>query len=74
VQDIRGKLDEIKQMTRKEMEPLMKEKGVDSWEIGNQKLQSIIARFTIFTHKKKAGQIAGFEVEAGAESGTVTLF
>lgn len=71
---IRTELDEIKRLTRSEMEPLLQRKGVSSWKIGNHKLQEIITRFTIFTHKKRAGDLAGFDVEEGAESGTVTLF
>lgn len=74
IAQIRSELDEIKRLTRSEMEPLLQRKGVTSWKIGNQKLQEIITRFTIFTHKKRAGDLAGFDVEEGAESGTVTLF
>lgn len=42
--------------------------------IHNERLRNMIERFTIFTHKKAAGEIGSFEVESGAESGEVTLF
>ncbi|WP_455381196.1 hypothetical protein [Salinispira pacifica] len=74
ISQIRSELDEIKRITRSEMEPLLARKGVTTWTIGNHKLQEIITRFTIFTHKKRAGDLAGFDVEEGVESGTVTLF
>ena len=43
-------------------------------DIANERLRRMIERFTIFTHKKAAGELADFEVEEGAEQGAVTLF
>lgn len=43
-------------------------------EISDQRLRSIIDRFTIFDHKQRAGSAAGIDFGAGAEAGDVTLF
>jgi hypothetical protein len=40
----------------------------------SDRLRRMVERFTIFTHKKAAGDIGQFVVEAGAEAGEVTLF
>ena len=40
----------------------------------SDRLRKMVERFTIFTHKKAAGEIGRFAVEAGAEAGEVTLF
>jgi len=71
---VRASLNEVKRITESEMKSLLDQRGLRSWEIGSEKLQQIIRRFTIFTHKKTAGDLAGFEVETGVESGSVTLF
>jgi hypothetical protein len=34
----------------------------------------MVERFTIFTHKKAAGEIGRFDVETGVEAGEITLF
>ncbi len=55
-------------------EDSLKEAGMDEWTVTNDRLKEIIQRFTIFTHKQHAGDIAGFEVETGVDSGEITLF
>lgn len=42
--------------------------------IRSERLRAMIDRFTIFTHKKTAGEIGRFDVEDGVESGEITLF
>jgi hypothetical protein len=39
-----------------------------------ERMRRMVERFTIFTHKKAAADIGNFDVEAGTESGEVTLF
>ncbi|MGO8695508.1 MAG: hypothetical protein ACLQMF_17745 [Rectinemataceae bacterium] len=39
-----------------------------------ERLRKMVERFTIFTHKKTAGEIGNFAVEAGSDAGDVTLF
>jgi hypothetical protein len=43
-------------------------------EVTSERLRAVIERFTILTHKRKAGELGGFEVEDGVEDGAVTLF
>jgi hypothetical protein len=50
------------------------EKDPAHHDIANERLRRMIDRFTIFTHKKAAGELADFEVEEGAEQGAITLF
>ncbi len=71
---IKHKLSEITSAAEVRMRPLLQEIGQEQWSIGSERLQKMIQRFTIFTHKKKAGELGGFAVEQGAESGDVTLF
>jgi len=47
---------------------------IEEASIRNERLRAMIDRFTIFTHKKTAGEIGRFDVEEGAESGEITLF
>ncbi len=71
---IKDKTGEVRERATAQMQPLLQKYGADDWQIGNQRLQAIIERFTIFTHKVTAGELAGFEVEGGVGSGEVTLF
>jgi hypothetical protein len=48
--------------------------GPDEIEPEPERMQRMVERFTIFTHKKAAADIGNFDVEEGTESGEVTLF
>ncbi len=74
IQNIKSRLGELRLQAEGEIRQLLEEKGLDSWEIESRRLQELIERFTIFTHKQSAGELAGFEVEKGTDSGEVTLF
>ena len=52
----------------------LREQGLEEWTIASDRLQNIIDRFTIFAHKQRASEIAGFDVEEGVEAGEITLF
>lgn len=52
----------------------LKELGLDSWEIKDDRLKSLVEKFTITAHKEQAGSIGNFGVEDGAESGEITFF
>jgi hypothetical protein len=39
-----------------------------------ERMRRMVERFTIFTHKKAAGEIGRFAVEEGGEAGEITLF
>lgn len=55
---------------------LLESSGIKNWTIKNERLNGIIEKFTIFTHKKTASDLSGNVVEAEevTESGEVTLF
>lgn len=74
IDDIEDELGSVKESARAQMQLLLDELGIESWEIKSDRLQSTIDRFTIFTHKQSAGELAGIEVETGATSGELTLF
>lgn len=65
--DVQGRAETLKSEALKEM-------GLQEWQIKDDKLQTMIARFTIFSHKQVAGEIGGFEVEEGSQEGGLTLF
>jgi len=48
--------------------------GPDVPPLESDRIRRMVERFTIFTHKKAAGDIARFSVEEGREAGEVTLF
>ncbi|TVR72381.1 MAG: hypothetical protein EA427_03330 [Spirochaetaceae bacterium] len=75
--EIRGLKDDLEMMEQSiqhRYEEALKKSGLGEWKIGDARLKEIIERFTIFTHKQQAGDLAGFDVEQGAASGDVTLF
>ncbi len=53
---------------------ILKERGLEKWEIQEQRLQEIVNQFTIYAHKARAGEIGGFTVETGTKEGAVTFF
>jgi uncharacterized protein YukE len=71
---IQSELRAIRDRSSDRMNDLLKAKNLDSWTIRNTRLQKIIERFTIFGHKKHAGEIGGFQVEEGVAEGDVTFF
>jgi hypothetical protein len=48
--------------------------GPDAQALESDRIRRMVERFTIFTHKKAAGDIARFAVEEGRDAGEVTLF
>ena len=60
-------LDELTSSLRSSLAP--GSEGVES-----ERMQRMVERFTIFTHKKAGGTIGRFAVEDGIEAGEVTLF
>ncbi len=74
IERIKEQLQEIKREADRRMQPILRAMGETDWDIGNSRLQQMIERFTIFTHKKHAGQLGGFVVEDGVDSGEITFF
>ncbi len=48
--------------------------GTIDREIHSGRLQEMIQRFTILTHKRAVGELGNFKVEEGRETGEITLF
>jgi hypothetical protein len=74
---LRGLKDRLDRMQREiddRYQQELREQGLESWTIGNDRLQEIIERFTIFSHKQRASALVGIDVEEGVEAGEVTLF
>ncbi|MFW5994837.1 MAG: hypothetical protein ACOCRN_01910 [Spirochaetia bacterium] len=74
IQQIKTQLRDVQQRAAREKQRLILESEYDSWSLESDRLKRIIERFTIFTHKAQAGEIGGFDIEQGAQSGEVTLF
>lgn len=74
IETIKSSLGELRLQAEGEIQELLDQQGLDSWEIESERLQKLIERFTIFTHKQTAGELAGFDVEQGQDSGEITLF
>jgi len=76
INDTSSLLHSIKKSAEAEMFEIQGNKGIQNWTIQNERLNNIIEKFTIFTHKKTASDLAGTAVESEeiAESGEVTLF
>ena len=74
IDTVNAQLREVQSAARRRMQPLLDARGLEEWRIRSDRLKSMIERFTIFTHKKTAGEMAGFEVEEGAPSGEITMF
>lgn len=74
IEGIRNKLGSLEAHAEKRINEILARRSENEWKIGNDRLRTIIDRFTIFAHKQTAGELGGFEVESGAQSGEVTLF
>jgi erythromycin esterase-like protein len=74
IDGIRNKLGSLEAHAEKRINEILARRSENEWKIGNDRLRTIIDRFTIFAHKQTAGELGGFEVESGAQSGEVTLF
>ena len=74
IERIERTLLSVKEKASSEMNTYLKRAGISEWTIRSTRLKEIIKDFTIFSHKKKAGQIGGFEVEEGVPEGEVTFF
>ena len=74
LRNLKGHLHTMQEAIEDRYRTELAQQGLDDWTIGNDRLQEIIQRFTIFAHKQRASELAGFDVEAGVGAGEVTLF
>ncbi len=74
IEQTAAELERIRGDAGKRRQQALQEAGLEDWTIRNNSMREIIERFTIFTHKKVAGELTGFEVEEGGSPGELTLF
>jgi len=81
LEELIGQIDDIKKIIHQvyttsdeQLNNLLEIYGLDEWNVTNDKMMDVIEGFTIFRHKKKAGEIADFAIEDGTEAGVLTLF
>lgn len=74
--EIEAILQLIKSNANSDIFDIQGNSNIDNWTIQNKRLNGIIDKFTIFTHKKTASDLVGNTVhtEKTAESGEITLF
>ena len=70
----KSSLDQMRQRVVLEKKELMATENLTTWTLKNEKLKTLIDRFTIFSHKKLAADLGNFEVEDSVDAGEVTLF
>ncbi|MDC7226237.1 MAG: hypothetical protein PQJ61_05690 [Spirochaetales bacterium] len=59
----------------RQLSELLDGKPVSDWTIADENMNRIINKFTIFSHKRTAGEVTGLNVEGAAlEEGEITLF
>jgi len=68
--NIQSELKQVRLFAETELET----RGIEHKALTSPRLKDVIENFTIFTHKKTAGEIGGFIVEQGIETGAVTMF
>lgn len=57
------------------LESLLKEEGLESWELRGDEIKQLIDKFTIYIHKKKVDTEGSLDMDGeGASSGEITLF
>ncbi|MDC7234276.1 MAG: hypothetical protein PQJ58_13670 [Spirochaetales bacterium] len=78
VDEIRNKMDIIdseKKQYDRELNRLLEQQGLDSWELRGDEIKNLIDKFTIYIHKKKVDTDETLEMaDEGASSGEITLF
>lgn len=77
IDDIRENLEGSVRSIQIRKEQILHELGLENWSLRNSRLEKIISKFTIYSHKQTAENISGTKLaddsEAG-EAGELTLF
>lgn len=74
IERVRSALLSVRDQAAVERKRILQQNGLTEWTIESERLQSIIERFTIFTHKASAGKLVGLDIEEGVGSGDITFF
>ena len=67
-------LAEVQRSAEGRKEELLRQAGMEDWQLSDDKVERLVEKFTILTHKKVAADMIGFEVEDGDDAGNLTLF
>jgi len=67
-------LESIRDTASESLQDELNATGLQEWNISSSRLNEVISRFTIFTHKKAAGDLVGLAVEEGSAPGDIVLF
>ena len=74
ISEVKDELADVQARAETLKREVLQDMGLQEWQIKDDKLRTMIERFTIFSHKKVAGELGGFEVEEGSLEGELTLF
>ncbi len=74
ISEVKDELADVQARAETLKREVLQGMGLQEWQIKDDKLQTMIERFTIFSHKQVAGELGGFEVEEGSREGGLTLF
>lgn len=74
ISEVKDELADVQARAETLKREVLQDMGLQEWQIKDDKLRTMIERFTIFSHKKVAGELGGFEVEEGSREGGLTLF
>lgn len=74
ISEVKDELADVQARAETLKGEVLQDMGLQEWQIKDDKLRTMIERFTIFSHKKVAGELGGFEVEEGSLEGGLTLF
>lgn len=74
ISEVKDELADVQARAETLKREVLQDMGLQEWQIKDNKLRTMIERFTIFSHKKVAGELGGFEVEEGSREGGLTLF
>lgn len=74
ISEVKDELADVQARAETLKGEVLQDMGLQEWQIKDNKLRTMIERFTIFSHKKVAGELGGFEVEEGSREGGLTLF
>ncbi len=69
-----GDLGNLRFQLQTRRDVALRERGLTSWIIRDNRLKDMIQKFTILAHKQTAAELGGFAVEEGGTPGELTLF
>ena len=72
---VKNELNETKDRIEPALKQQLQGRNINDWSISDDNMNSMIEKFTIYSHKKTAGEVSGLDVEESVlEAGEITLF